>query len=66
MSNGYICYYKDDQIEVRADTSYNAQTAAFNILRGKYPRRKIKAHEITPVLAERESGEVVTHSTAGL
>lgn len=58
--NGYVCFYRDERLEVRATTSANAQIAAFNILQDKYPRRKVKAYEITVVLAEK-NGEQVTH-----
>jgi len=65
-SNGYVCFYKDQRIEVHADTSANAQISAYNILKGMYPRRKIKAWEITVMLAERSDGTAVVHSTQHL
>ena len=51
--NRYICFYRGQQLEVRATTSANAQTAAYNLLVDKHPRRKIRAYEITVVLAEK-------------
>jgi hypothetical protein len=63
--NKYIAFYKSDELTVEAETSHNAQTAAFNILRDKYPRRKIKAYEITVVLAEINGKEVI-HDPASL
>lgn len=59
-SHPFIAFYKGEQIEVQSTSSYNAQTAAFNILRDKYPRRKIKAYEITVMRAD------ITHSTTSL
>lgn len=52
--NGYICFYKGKRIEVRANTSYAAQTEAAKIFKAK------KAYEIQVVLAEK-NGEIVTH-----
>lgn len=52
--NGYICFWKSKQVEVHADTSYQAQLKAAELLRCKKP------HEITICLAER-GGECVTH-----
>lgn len=59
--NGYVCFWKGQRIEVRSTTSYNAQTAAYNVLTDRYPRRKIKAHDITVVLAEKDGDTVVHH-----
>jgi hypothetical protein len=48
----YKAFWKEEEFDVRSTSSYNAQTAAFNLIRDKYPRKKIKAHEITIVLAD--------------
>ena len=58
--NGYVCFYNDKRIEVKAATSYAAQQEAARLL--KVPVKK--QYLITPVLAERADGSVVTHSTA--
>ena len=63
--NGYIAFYRNTQTEVHATTSANAQTAAYNILRERFPRTRIRAWEITVMIAERD-GEPVIHSTAAL
>ena len=58
--NGYICFYNGKRVEVRAPTQYAAQQEAARLL--KVPAKK--QYLITPVLAERADGSVVTHSTA--
>jgi hypothetical protein len=58
--NGYIAFWKGKRIEVRANTSYEAQGKAMQQF-GK------KAHpwEISVVLAEKD-GQPVVHSTTSL
>ena len=51
--NGYMCFYKDKQYPVFAETTYEAQTKLAKELRVK------KQYLITVVLAEKE-GEPVT------
>jgi hypothetical protein len=58
--NGYICFYRGERLEVHADTSYGAQQAAVAEFQKKYPRRKVKGHEVNVNLAE-VAGEQVTH-----
>lgn len=53
--NGYIAFYKGKQLEVYADSSYQAQQKAAIQFRAK------KSYEVTVVLAER-SGEQVVHN----
>lgn len=53
--NGYICFYKGKQIEIYAETSYEAQTKAAATFRAK------KAYEVTVMLAEK-GGEQVVHA----
>ena len=53
--NGYVCFYKNQRIEVRAPTSYAAQQEAARLLKAR------KSHEVTVVLAEK-NGEQVTHT----
>lgn len=57
--NGYICFWRDKQIEVHADSSYAAQLKAAAILKAK------KSYEITVVLAEK-GGALVTHQPQDL
>jgi hypothetical protein len=56
--NKYKCLYNNEEIIVEATTSYNAQTAGFNVFSEKYPRRKIKAYQVTPYLYEKDGVEV--------
>ena len=59
--NGYICYYNQKQIEVEAETSFEAREKATDLF--KPP--KSKRHMISVYLAEKDMVSVV-HSTAGL
>ncbi len=59
--NGYIAFYKGKQVEVTADTSYEAQTKAAKQL-GVKPKNQ---YQVTVMLAEK-GGKQVTHSTGGL
>lgn len=56
----YKAFYNNDTCIVESTSSYNAQTAAFNVFRDRFPRKKIKAYEITVMLLD------VTHDTAVL
>lgn len=53
--NGYKAYYKHQEMEVYADTSYQAQLQAAKAFRAK------KSYEVTVVLCEK-SGKQVTHT----
>jgi len=53
--NGYIAFYKDKQVEVYADTSYEAREKAAIQFKAK------KSYDVTVVLAER-NGEQVVHN----
>lgn len=57
--NGYIAFYRGKRIEVRANTSYEAQQKAAAILKAK------KSYEVSVMLAEAD-GEQVVHSGAAL
>ena len=57
--NGYLAFYKDEKIEVYAETSYKAQCKAAEVLRVK-PNRQ---YMITVALCEKD-GEPVLHSPA--
>jgi len=52
--NGYVAFYKGKQMDVYADTSYEAQKKAAVSFKAK------KSYEVTVVLAEKD-GEQVTH-----
>lgn len=54
--NGYIAFYRGRQLEVYADSSYQAQLKAA----GQFKARK--SYEVTVVLAEKD-GDQVTHPT---
>ncbi len=54
--NGYLAFYKGKQIEVFADTSYQAQLKAAKIFKAK------KSYEVTVIIAE-SNGKEVIHST---
>lgn len=53
-ANGYIAFYKGKQVEVMADSSYQAQQKAAAHFKAK------KSYDVTVMLAEKE-GEQVTH-----
>jgi hypothetical protein len=53
--NGYIAFYKGRQIEVHADTAYEAQQKAAALFKAR------KSYEVTVVLAE-NNGQQVTHN----
>ena len=52
--NGYKAFYKGREIEVMANTSYEAQKAAALRFKAK------KAYEVTVILCEKH-GEPITH-----
>lgn len=57
--NGYVCFYRGKQIEVHAETTFDAQFKAAQIFKAK------KQGEVRPFLAEKD-GVPVVHSTASL
>jgi hypothetical protein len=57
--NGYKAFYKGKSIEVRANSSYEAQQHAAKIFKAK------KSYDVTVVLCELGDKQV-THSTASL
>lgn len=57
--NGYIAFYKGEQLEVFAETSYKAQQKAALLFKAR------KSYTVTVMLAEK-AGEPVVHSTAML
>lgn len=56
--NKYKCFYNNDEVIVEATTSYNAQIEGYSVFQTRYPRRKIKAHQITPALIELEGQKI--------
>ena len=62
MTNKYKCFYNSDDVIVEATTSANAQIAGYSIFTKKYPRRKIKAYQITPALIEK-NGQAIDPMT---
>jgi len=59
--NGYIAMYNDKEIEVYADSSYQAQNKAQEEFQ-KGSRRKVKGYDIIIVLCETEDGNEVVHT----
>ena len=57
--NGYKAFYRSRQIEVVAESSYEAQKKAAKLLGAK------KSYEVTVVLCEKD-GQQVTHSTSSI
>ena len=57
--NGYIAFYKGKQLEVKANSSYEAQQKAAQMFRAR------KSYEVTVILAEK-NGQQVTHNGAML
>lgn len=62
---GFIALYKEEQLEVYAPTRYLASEKALKHFQAKYPRRRIRPHEVTSILAER-NGTPIVHSTASI
>ena len=61
--NGYICYYENSTCEVRANTTVGAQDVAIAVFLKMHPRKRIKTHQITVVLAEKGSTPTI-HTAA--
>ncbi len=59
--NGYVCFWKGKRVEVHAETTYQAQTKARDMFQAQAGRKKVKAHEVNVVLAEKD-GKPVTHT----
>ncbi|MFZ5832436.1 MAG: hypothetical protein ACOY3P_20305 [Planctomycetota bacterium] len=50
--NGYVCFWRQQRIEVRASTSYEAQQKAVSEFQKRAGRRKVHRYDIAVVLAE--------------
>lgn len=57
--NTYICFYRNRQISIVANSSYEAQKAAALEFKAK------KSYDVTVMLSEKNN-QPVTHSTASL
>lgn len=55
--NRYECFWINDRCTVEATTSYNAQTAAYNVFSGR-TRRKVRPHDIVIILVEKAGAPV--------
>jgi len=62
--NGYIALWREERVEVYAETTFAAQQAAIEELKPVAGRRKVHPSDVTVVLAEK-NGATVTHATAG-
>lgn len=63
--NKYVCFWKDRRLEVEAETSYEAQQKAVVLFQSQLKRTRVKGHDVTVMLAEKD-GEQVVHSTGSL
>lgn len=63
---GYVCIYNRERFETHAKGSYAAQEKAREHFQRKFPRRKVKGHEIAVMIAEDDNGKPVVHSTGSL
>lgn len=61
MLNGYVCFFKDKRIEVRAVNLYAAKVEAIK----QFKARKSQEHMVSVHLAEK-AGETVVHDGAEL
>ena len=62
QQNGYKAFYSGKNIEVYANTLYEAKQKAVSQFQSK-SRRKIKSHMVSVMLCEK-AGEQVIHSTS--
>jgi hypothetical protein len=61
--NTYGAWFKGEVIEVEAETTFAAQTAAIGVFAKKFPRHKVKGYQITVLLAAKD-GVPVIHDPA--
>jgi len=59
--NGYVCIWKGRRVEVYASTTLEAQRTSLPLLQKMAGRKRIKSHDISVILAEKD-GERVVHS----
>jgi hypothetical protein len=60
VMNGYVCFWNRQRVEVRAESSYEAQQKALPLFQ-KNTRKKVKGYDVTVMLAEKD-GKQVTHT----
>ena len=58
--NGYEGFWNGQELEVKAETSYKAQTLLVPMFQAK-TRKKVKSYDITVVLCEK-AGEQIVHT----
>ena len=58
---GYVCFWKGKRCEVRALRTFDAQELARQQFQ-KGTRAKVKAYEVTVMLAEKDGQPVVHHA----
>lgn len=51
--HNYVCFWDRQRTEVSASSSLNARDIALLIFQRDNPRRKIKPHEVSVVLADK-------------
>ena len=61
MTNGYKCFWNGKELDVYADTTYQAQQIATEKFQKISRRRTVKDYDVTVVLCEL-NGEQYTHS----
>ena len=63
--NGYKCLWNGKELDVYADTTYQAQTLATAEFQKTAGRKKVKSYDVSVWLCE-VNGEQYYHSTASL
>lgn len=63
--NVYACLYGGNQIDVEADTSYQAQLKGHEHFQNMLKRKKIKSYEVSVILIEKDGKDVI-HNGAEL
>ena len=58
--NGYVCFWQDKEVEIRAETLYRAQQEAVSVFQREAGRKQVRPGDVTVVLAEKGE-QPVTH-----
>ena len=61
--NGYVCLWKGKRVEVHAGTAYRAQLEAEVLFKKGAGRSKVKRSDISVVLAEKDSEQIIHTAT---
>lgn len=61
--NGYKCFWNGKELDIYADTTYQAQQLATPEFQKIAGRKKVKEYQVTVMLCEL-NGEQYTHSTS--